>query len=161
VHRLCPSRFGLPNQRPRVYLVASADPLQERPVPDLPSPALAEFLDAEEDARLYLPEAILAKHRFGLDLVTGEDRRTCCFIGGYGRRFVGGGSFLRTGHGIRRFSPTEVARLLGYPHPVSFPEAMPLEARYKLLGNGLSIPVAAWVVGAFGESGDGRKMGTP
>ncbi len=150
LHRLdleaCPSRFGLPNQRPRVYVVASRRPLNPRPLPALPPRRIAEFLDAAEDDTLYLPEAILARHRHGLDLVTADDRRSTCFIGGYGQRYVASGSFLRTAKGVRRFSTSEVARLLGLPEPFRFPESVPLEARYKLLGNGLSIPVATWAL---------------
>lgn len=145
-YRLCPTQFGIPNQRPRVFIVAS-----RRPVPKLSPPALTpgqlgEFLDAEEDPSLYLDPAVLAKHKPGLDLVRPQDRRTACFIGGYGQRYVGSGSFLVTERGIRRFSVSEVARLLGLPEDFRFPENLSLEKRYKLLGNGLSIPVAAWVV---------------
>ena len=43
-------------------------------------------------------------------------------------------------------SPSEVARLLGLPEAFRFPEALSLEARYRLLGNSLSIPVAAWAL---------------
>ena len=81
-----------------------------------------------------------------MDFVTPEDRRSTCFIGGYGQRYVGSGSFLRTERGVRRFSPSEVGRLLGLPEGFRFPERVPLEARYRLLGNGLSIPVAAWAL---------------
>lgn len=150
LHRLdleaCPSRFGLPNQRPRVFVVASRRPLRVLPLPDLPPRRIAEFLDKEEDETLYLPEATLDRHRHGLDLVTADDRRSTCFIGGYGQRYVASGSFLRTPKGIRRFSTAEVARLLGLPEGFRFPGQVPLEARYKLLGNGLSIPVAAWAL---------------
>jgi site-specific DNA-cytosine methylase len=59
---------------------------------------------------------------------------------------VGSGSFLMTERGVRRFSPSEVARLLGLPEAFRFPEALSLEARYRLLGNSLSIPVAAWAL---------------
>jgi site-specific DNA-cytosine methylase len=144
--RACPSRFGLPNQRPRVFIVASRQPLAARPLPDLPPRPLADFLDAEEDEALYLRPEVLARHRHGMDFVTEEDRRSTCFIGGYGQRFVGSGSFLKTARGVRRFSPSEVARLLGLPAGFRFPAELSLEARYRLLGNGLSIPVAAWAL---------------
>jgi DNA (cytosine-5)-methyltransferase 1/tRNA (cytosine38-C5)-methyltransferase len=143
---LCPSRFGLPNQRPRVYVVASRRPLRTLPPPELQAPPLADFLDAEEDGRLYLDDGQL-RHKAGLDLVRADAQRSACFIGGYGQRFLGSGSFLETPRGIRRFSPREVSRLLGYPDRFRFPEAIPLVQRFKLLGNGLSLPVAKWVLG--------------
>ncbi len=142
----CPSRFGLPNQRPRVFIVASRQPLKALPVPDLRPRPLADFLDVTEEEGLYLRAEGHTRHHQGLDLVTPGDRRSACFIGGYGRRFVGSGSFLQTERGIRRFSPTEVARLHGLPEGFRFPEALSPEGRYRLLGNGLSIPVAAWAL---------------
>ena len=145
--QVCASSFGLPNLRPRVFVVASRNPLVPRVLPDLPSKPLGAFLDVEEDERLYLDAETYGRHGFGMDLVRAEERRSTCFIGGYGRRFVGSGPFLKTERGVRRFSPSEVARLLGLPATFCFPEHLPLEARYKLLGNGLSIPVATWALG--------------
>lgn len=142
----CPSCFGWPNQRPRVFLVASRKPLKALPQPRLPPRPIAEFLDDLEDETLYLRASKDARHHQGLDLVEAGDCRSACFIGGYGRRFVGSGSFLKTERGVRRFSPSEVARLLGLPEAFRFPEALSLEARYRLLGNSLSIPVAAWAL---------------
>lgn len=142
----CPSRFGLPNQRPRVFVVASRRPLKRLPLPDPPTQPLAAFLDPVEDEGLYLAPETLARYRPGLDLVEARDRRSACFIGGYGQRYVGSGSFLKTARGVRRFSPLEVARLLGLPESFRFPGGVALEARYRLLGNGLSIPVAAWAL---------------
>jgi DNA (cytosine-5)-methyltransferase 1/tRNA (cytosine38-C5)-methyltransferase len=142
----CPSRFGLPNQRPRVFIVASRKPLKALPLPSFPARPLAEFLDETEEEGLYLHTSTHLRHHQGLDLVEAGDCRSACFIGGYGRRFVGSGSFLKTERGVRRFSPSEVARLLGLPEGFRFPEGLSLEARYRLLGNGLSIPVAAWAL---------------
>lgn len=145
-YRLCPTQFGIPNQRPRIFIAASRKPLP-RPTPPSQEPGpLAPFLDTEEDPSLYLDSETI-RHKPGLDLVRAEARRTACFIGGYGARYVGSGSFLVTERGIRRFSPSEVARLLGLPQGFRFPEGLNPEKRYKLLGNGLSIPVARWVVG--------------
>jgi len=142
---LDPTAFGLPNQRPRAFVAASRDGLPDLPLPGLPPRPVADFLDPVEDPGLYLGPEILDRHKPGLDLVRAGDIRTACFIGGYFRRYVGGGSYLLTDRGIRRFSVDEVARLLGWPQPPRFPDTVPLEARYKLLGNGLSLPVARWV----------------
>lgn len=143
--RLCPTQMGIPNLRPRVFVVASREPLLD-PEPMSAAPqALKGFLDDPEDPQLYLEEAQL-RHLQGLDLAKPEDLRSACFIGGYGQRFVGSGSFLQTPKGVRRFSPGEIARLMGLPESFRFPEEVSLEKRYKLLGNGLSIPVARWVL---------------
>ena len=142
----CSGHFGLPNQRPRVFIVASRKPLIALPRPNLPARPLGDFLDAVEDESLYLRTGAHTRHHQGLDLVTPGDHRSACFIGGYGRRFVGSGSFLKTEHGLRRFSVSEVARLLGLPDGFRFPTGLSLEVRYRLLGNGLSIPVAAWAL---------------
>jgi len=146
---LCPTRFGIPNQRPRLFLVASRQPLATLAPPSLEPVPVGEFLDREELPELYLEQELLARHYPGLDIVTADSRRTACFIGGYGRRFVGSGSFLRTERGIRRFSPNEVARLMSFPEDLEFPEKLGLEARYKLLGNSLNLAVARWALGAL------------
>jgi DNA (cytosine-5)-methyltransferase 1/tRNA (cytosine38-C5)-methyltransferase len=146
---LCPTRFGIPNQRPRLFLVASRRPLKEIDPPFLPPGPLRSYLDSDEDPRLYLADDILSRHGPGLDIVTADSGRSACFIGGYGRRYVGSGSFLRTERGVRRFSPAEIARLMHLPAAPGFPGDMPLEGRYKLLGNALNVAVARWVLGAF------------
>jgi len=149
-YQLCPSRFGIPNQRPRVFVLASGRPLRARTVPRIAPGPLAPFLDPVEDPALYLDQATLDRHGPGLDLTTPDSHRTACFIGGYGQRFVGSGSFLKTPRGIRRFSTAEIARLMGLPAGFRFPPEMGLEQRYRLLGNGLSQPVARWVLEQLG-----------
>lgn len=147
--RLCPSRFGIPNQRPRYFLAAAREPLAMQEPPHSEPGEVAAYLDRVEDDALYLAPEVLQKHGPGLDLVTAASHRTACFIGGYGRRYLGSGSFLRTERGVRRFSPAEIARLMGFPEPLRFPDGLPLEVRYKLLGNSLSVEVARWLLGAF------------
>lgn len=147
---LCPTQLGIPNLRPRVYVVASRSGLRSLPLPEAPPGRVGDYLDEAEDESLYLDES-QTRHWQGLDLAREEAARSACFIGGYGRRFVGSGSFLRTDRGVRRFSPWEIARLLGLPSSFRFPEALSLEKRYKLLGNGLSIPAARWALAHFGD----------
>jgi tRNA (cytosine38-C5)-methyltransferase len=148
---LCPTRFGIPNRRPRVYVVASRGALAATAPPALEPEPLARFLDQDPDPSLELDPGLLARHLPGLDLVVAGDRRSACFIGGYGQRLVGSGSFLRTERGARRFSPAEIARLLGLPAELRFPDGLSLERRYRLLGNSLSVPVARWVLALLVE----------
>jgi len=143
---LCPTLLGIPNLRPRYFLVASRRPIPARLLPSMETVPLAGCLDTEEDSSCYLDEQTLTRYRRGMDFVTAQDRRSTCFIGGYGQRFVGSGSFLSTKRGVRRFSPAEIARLMGLPESFRFPDSVSLEQRYKLLGNGLNIPVARWVL---------------
>jgi DNA (cytosine-5)-methyltransferase 1/tRNA (cytosine38-C5)-methyltransferase len=151
--RLCPTSFGVPNRRPRLYVIASRLPLNEAVPPALEPAPLASFLDPEaggEPALALAPE-LLARHGPGLDLVSPDDRRSACFIAGYGQRLVGSGSFLRLADGrVRRFAPAEIARLLGFPAGFRFPAGLSLERRYRLLGNSLSIPCARWALGRLG-----------
>jgi len=145
-YRLCPTSFGIPNRRPRVYVLAARRPFVLQSPPELPPLTLSKFLDSNEDTSLYVSPAELARHGPGMDIVEPGERRSSCFIGGYGSRYVGSGSFLRTPKGVRRFSPSEIARLMGLSDSFRFPPEIPLEKRYKLLGNGLSIPVSRWVL---------------
>lgn len=152
--RLCPTSLGIPNLRPRIYLVAAREELRRVPLSAIAPGPVGDYLDAIEDPALYLERESQTRHWQGLDLAQADSTRSACFIGGYGRRFVGSGSFLRTDRGVRRFSPMEIARLLGLPPDFRFPTGLPLEKRYKLLGNGLSIPAARWVLDHFGDHGN-------
>ncbi|MCL1894224.1 MAG: DNA cytosine methyltransferase [Holophagaceae bacterium] len=144
---LCPSQFGFPNRRRRVFVIASDEGIRNSLPPSSEPVAISSFLDEAEDKGLYLSVNILAKHKAGMDIVTKKSNRTACFIGGYGSRFVGSGSFLETSKGIRRFSPSEISRLLGFPASFRFPFHVSLANRYKLLGNSLNPVVAKWALG--------------
>jgi hypothetical protein len=64
---------------------------------------------------------------------------------------VRSGSYLRTPTGLRRFSPNEILRLLGFPETYSLPPDLPLQAAWHLVGNSLSVPAARHVLSAIPE----------
>ncbi|KAJ2766866.1 hypothetical protein IWQ56_003549 [Coemansia nantahalensis] len=103
-----------------------------------------------------LPQKILDRHSYVHDVVTPEDRRTCCFTKSYTHYAEGTGSVLQT-HGTvgvdpmvrentRYFTPREVANLMGFPAAFSFPGGTSTKQQYRLLGNSLSVSVVAVLV---------------
>ncbi len=145
---LCPAELGLPNKRPRYYLVASQEPLADwAPVVRHPVP-LTAFLDPDPDPALRVPPELLARYGDALPVTDLDhpDPQVYCFTRAYGRSPVYAGSYLRDAGGIRWFSPEEIVRMLGFPARFGFPAAMPRARRYQLAGNSLSAPAVAAVL---------------
>ncbi|KAJ3200689.1 spindle assembly checkpoint kinase, partial [Entophlyctis luteolus] len=132
---------------------------------------------SEHDAgALKIPEAFVKKRKFISDgyVVGPADKKSACFTKAYGHHGIGAGSFLQTKgfdvsdnlpktlddpaaavslFGLRLFSPTEVARLHGFPVPgqdetddqkavgtqFRFPADTTLIQRYRVLGNSLNV----------------------
>lgn len=156
---LCPTELGIPNRRRRYYLVAgrgsvgalriSPRPLQPLsgylsppPEPDAPEPG--------EDRDLWVEDVLLDRYRHAVDLVDPEETGAvaACFTSAYGRSVVRSGSYLLTPRGVRRFSPEEILRLLGFPQEFAFPETFSRDLRWRLAGNSLSVPVVRSVLAA-------------
>lgn len=150
---LCPSELGVPNRRRRFYLVASrAGPLRplERPAQG-PTEPLAGYLDPDPDPELFLEPAFFERYRHALDRVEAADPEavTACFTSGYGRSRVRSGSHLVTEDGrVRRFSPAEILRLLGFPESFRLPPELPRANAWRLVGNSLSLAPVRRVLGA-------------
>ncbi|MEM7050898.1 MAG: DNA cytosine methyltransferase [Acidobacteriota bacterium] len=151
---LCPSRLGVPNRRPRFYLVAARG--QDLNPPRLiPTPSvLADHLQSNGDsAELAVAESLLRDYSGALDIVDQEDPSaiTACFTAAYGRSPVRSGSYLRRRERVRRFSPREILSLLGFPPDYVLPEELAIRKAWKLVGNSLSIaPVRAILGGLEG-----------
>ena len=153
---LCSADFGLPNLRPRFFLVAS-----QRGEPTL-HPAsfcqqrarIAEFLDSETELvrwqeDLKVDSRQINEYRHAINVVTGDSENTRCFTSAYGRSVVRSGSYLTAGGGFRRFSPSEECRLLGFPREFHLPIDLSTNQLWKLIGNSVSIPCAQHVLAAF------------
>ncbi|MEM7587945.1 MAG: DNA cytosine methyltransferase [Acidobacteriota bacterium] len=142
---ICPSDFGIPNRRRRYYLLAGRRPLLPIPPIERQPQPLANFLDPEPDPTLEVDAAFVERYRPGLRLVRAEDPQavTECFTSAYGRSHVRSGSYLEAGDGeatcVRRFSPTEMLRLLGFPTTYRLPPDLPPKRAWPLVGNSLSI----------------------
>ena len=175
-HLLCPSDFGVANRRPRFYLVASQDELGEESYEPGPQPKLPELLDDEPSDDLWVDDDIAEKYEHAIHLVEENDRGavTNCFTSAYGRSHVRSGSYLRTESGrVRRFSPAEILRLLGFPKSFRLPPALRRQNAWRLVGNSLSLVPVRRVLSALslapplrsGASADspraGRRRRTP
>ncbi len=139
----CPTELGVPAERRRFYLLA--DRTSEVTLAEPGSPGdgrLAEILDAEPEDALFVPDAIVARYADGLAVVDPDDPAAVahCFTAAYGRSWVYSGSYLRQGGRVRRFSPREILRLLGFRESFVEPTGR-LVKRYKLVGNSLSVDV--------------------
>lgn len=159
----CPSQIGWPTRRQRIYLLAwkrpiyehveeriernwMEAPLKETIPPPLPR-NLSEFLDQSitrsRDPELWLDECIYQQYRLSLDRVNPADpqAKTACFGSSYGKAITRSGSYLWQDNGYRRFSPREVANLLGFPKDFILPETLSDRRLWHLLGNSLSLPI--------------------
>ncbi len=148
---LCPTVFGIPNRRQRYYLVAGRQPLRE-PVPIRVDPRpLATFLDREPSPRLRVGRDLVERYRHALDIVEPEDPDAvaACFTSAYGHSPVRSGSYLQTPAGLRRFSPVEILRLLGFPRGYILPPQLSLATAWRLVGNSLSIHSVRYVLAAI------------
>ncbi len=154
---LCSTQFGLPNLRPRFFLVAS---LESQPTLTPPRNAvqrqpIAGFLDIETDrvrwnGHLQVEPTLLEEYRTAVNIVLPNSELSRCFTSAYGRSIVRSGSYLAIDGGFRRFSPSEECRLLGFPREFRLPTTMGVNELWKLLGNTVSIPCAEHALQSLG-----------
>lgn len=154
-HVLCPSRFRVANRRPRFYLVASRDELLAECHEPGPQPELPELLDSEPAEDLWVQDDVVERYRRAMHVVDEDDpcAVTACFTSAYGRSHVRSGSYLRTrDRRIRRFSPEEILRVLGFPSSFGLPSMLrgrPRGRAWRLVGNTLSLVPVRWTLSAI------------
>lgn len=149
---LCPTQLGIPNRRRRYFLTAGLNEIMEFPSFPEKQKSLQSFLDDKADPDLFVGESLLDKYKHALHIVEKTDANavTACFTSAYGRSFVRSGSYLKEESGrVRRFSPREIARLLGFPENFRFPSGTTPKDLWPLLGNSLSVDCVRYVLKAF------------
>ena len=162
---LCPTQLGIPNRRPRFYLVAARTGIlrhRNDPSPSEvsgPKPwrfTVRQILDAEPAETLWMPADFGQRYRGAVHVVDAENPQaeTHCFTSSYGRSVVRSGSYLATPRGVRRFSPSEILRLLCFPADYRLPDDLTLRKAWQLVGNSLSVAAVHHVLSAIPELGE-------
>ena len=150
---LCPTELGIPNRRQRAYIVASQERLRPEPGGPRQQIPLTAFLDADPDPALLLSATIARQYAGALDVVDPCNPQACCscFTAAYGRSPVRSGSYLVTATGLRRFSPDEILRLLGFPPAFRLDPWQSREQLWRLVGNSLSVSAVKYILSTLPE----------
>lgn len=159
---LCPTQLDIPNRRPRFYLVAAENGIlhnrNDRSRSEISGPkagrfAVRQILDLEPAESLWMPEDFRERYRGAVHVVDAEDplSETHCFTSSYGGSVVRSGSYLATPHGVRRFSPAEILRLLGFPADFRLPDSLTMRKAWQLVGNSLSVAAVRYMLAAIPE----------
>jgi len=143
LEKLCPTDFGVPMKRPRIFITATREPFtvnRSQLNIEIQPMSLAAFVNSSNTGPR-LPDAVLSKHGEGMHIVkpTQEGAYAICFTSGYAKTFRASGSFIEEELGVRRFSPDEILSLLGFPSEFQFPIDMDMEARWRLVGNSVDV----------------------
>ena len=156
---LCPSELGVPNRRRRYYLVAGREPLRPFDLAARPPRPLGAFLDPHPSPELAVDPNLVRRYAGAFHIVDGDnpDALTHCFTSAYGRSHVRSGSYLRTSGGVRRFSPAEILRLLGFPPSYGLPENLAPGKAWPLVGNSLSLEPVRRMLATIPELGPGSS----
>lgn len=151
---VCPTELGLPMRRERYYMVASRRGLCTPEAPTHEARTLSTYIDptAHDREELFVSPEIVAKHGRGMvmvDIQDVEDVQTHvnCFTSAYGKTYRFAGSYLRFEDGrVRRFSPEEILRMMGYDASYMVPSHMTLRQQFKYIGNSVSVDAVRHVL---------------
>lgn len=148
VHVFCPvqSQLWLPQKRDRLIIIGSRKPFTWRPPESSRTVSLFEILEdrPQVDIPDYVYSRLDGKYRdkpIVCDPARGDIAPTCVahYAKDVSTRLVVDKRFPR---GVRPFTVREYARLQGVPDWFQFP--VDDFKAYRMIGNGVSIPVARW-----------------
>lgn len=147
---LCPTELGWPNRRPRFYLLASLGELAAwRPLPCY-ARSLAQVLgdSGSIGEGCWLTSEDVQRFGLALDRIDVRDPLAvaACQASSYGKSLLHGGSYILQDGRWRRFTPREVAQLLGFPSSFQWPVDLSDRRLWKLLGNSLSLPAVRYIL---------------
>ncbi len=146
---LCPTDWGIPMRRRRFYLWADRIfPVQSVQPADCPRQPLSTFCHPGPMDEQYGADEVAGRYAGAIDRVNPAvaGSVTACFTSAYGRSPVRAGSYLVDDLGrCRRFSPAEVAGLMGFRRTFGWGTAS-VRTRYRLIGNSVAVPVVRGIL---------------
>lgn len=137
--------FGLPQQRKRLYVIATGKELHPENVL-FEKHNLKNTLFSEEN--IYLDELKFTKEGVEFEVFR---EYTDCLYSAYGTKWNGnaaaynGSLFVVQDKRIRRLSPLECERLMGFPDNYTAINNTKKTNRYQAIGNSWAIPVVKWI----------------
>ena len=138
--------FGIPHQRKRVYVLAGGRSFE---------PETILFEDRGPRTPRYSQQG-LSFEKDGHHFECFRDY-TDCLYAAYGTKWNGnaaaynGSLFVAQDGRLRRFSPLECERLMGFPDHYTDVSKASRTSRYRALGNSWSIPVIMWIGGRVSD----------
>ncbi len=145
---ICPTAMGIPMRRKRFYLLATQN---GKPLADfscrLQQQPLAKFVDNDtwNDPTLHVPADLLQHYQPAMNILDIHDSTaiSACFTSAYGKSHIKSGSYLRchNRHLVRRFSPNEIANLMGFRENFFSSSELGQRSQYRLIGNSLAVHV--------------------
>ncbi|HEY9787757.1 MAG TPA: DNA cytosine methyltransferase [Candidatus Obscuribacterales bacterium] len=141
--KLCPTMFGVPMRRPRLYCIAttSGASFVEKRLPQVTKQTIANFIDADYDPALEVDRQLVERYARSWDIIDPGNPEACaiCFTKGYWKCMKASGSFIQlSDQSVRRFSPKEIIRLLGFDDRFQF-SPLPVMAQLQLVGNSVDV----------------------
>lgn len=148
--------FGLPQQRKRLYVLAGGKDFSPENI--LFENHKTEFVDGID----YFPDQELEFDKEGNHYEVFR-AYTDCLYAAYGTKWNGnaaalnGSLFVVQDGRIRRLSPVECERLMGFPADYTNLEGAKKTTRYTAIGNSWAVPVVEWLGSRF-EKGFDKPM---
>lgn len=139
--------YGLPQQRKRLYLLAGGKTFS-------PERVLFEKIENPIDSIKESPQKNLSFKKDGHDFEVFREY-TDCLYAAYGTKWNGnsaannGSLFVVQDGKIRRFSPLECERLMGFPDNFTDVKGARRTQRYTAIGNSWAVPVIKWIGSRF------------
>ena len=133
--------FGLPQQRKRLYLLAGGKDFN-------PEEILFELSQANEPQAPENNSLIFNKDGHSFEVFR---EYTDCLYSAYGTKWNGnaaaynGSLFVVQNNRLRRFTPLECERLMGFPDNYTNIAGIKPTARYQAVGNSWAVPVIKWL----------------